>query len=514
MKIICTNCAVAVALAAIGTTLSSQAQQSSGGSTSSSDSHGWIGTETVTTPFGNFEFKNGYPTPAAANALLDQLTFNRAVEVYLTQIPAVAIIESRRGIRDFGAKRSNQVVIWETLMGPETLVLTANTETVYGMGFLDLKGDGATVVEAPPKMLGAAMDTLQRFLVDIGPLGPDKGKGGKYLFLPPGYTGEVPEGYFVVKSPTYSVNYFLRGFKVDGKTDQAVALMKQIKVYPLTQAANPPQMEFLNGSGQAIDTIHSDTITFFEMLSQLVNEEPAEVFTPLERFYMQAIGIEKGKAFTPDPKAKSLLSEAARTGAAMARANTYASPDPDTYYYNDRKWQYVGDVPYTFIRDGVAEVNRRAYVYYMALGNSPAMMSKNVGVGSYYLWTYKDAADGFLDGAKTYKLHIPANVPAKDFWSVLVYDSLSRSELKNGQKFPSVSQYSDPKMNADGSVDVFFSPEMPQGQEKNWIKTVPGKGWFPIFQFYGPLAPLFEKTWVLNDVEPVTPEATGGRALQ
>ena len=155
---------------------------------------------------------------------------------------------------------------------------------------------------------------LQRFLVDIGPLGPDKGKGGKYLFLPPGYKGEVPEGYFVVKSPTYSVSFGVRGFKVDGKTDQAVALMKQIKVYPLAKAADPPKMEFLNGSGKPIDTIHSDTITFFEMLAQLVDEEPAEVFTPLERFHMQAIGIEKGKPFNPDPKTKALLSEAARVG--------------------------------------------------------------------------------------------------------------------------------------------------------------------------------------------------------
>ena len=216
--------------------------------------------------------------------------------------------------------------------------------------------------------------------MDIGPLGPDKGKGGKYLFLPPGYTGEVPEGYFVVKSPTYSVNYFLRGFKVDGKTDQAVALMKQIKVYPLAKAADAPKMEFLNGSGKPIDTIHSDTITFFEMLSQLVNEEPAEVFTPLERFYMQAIGIEKDKPFNPDPKTKTLLSEAARAGAAMARANSFASRDPDTYYYPDRKWQYVGEVPYTWLKDGVLQVDRRAYVYYMALGNSPAMMAKNIGV--------------------------------------------------------------------------------------------------------------------------------------
>ena len=171
-------------------------------------------------------------------------------------------------------------------------------------------------------------------------------------------------------------------------------------------------MEFLNGSGQPIDTIHSDTISFFEMLSQLVNEEPADVFTPLERFYMQAIGIEKDKPFAPDAKTRALLAQAAHTAAAMARANSFASRDADTYFYPDRKWQYVGELPYTWLKDGVLQVDRRAYVYYMALGNSPGMMEKNVGVGSYYLWAYKDAAGNFLDGAKNYKLHIPANVPA------------------------------------------------------------------------------------------------------
>ncbi len=466
------------------------------------DAHGWIGTETVKTRLGSFEFKNGYPTPGAANALLEQLTFNRAVDVYLTQMPAVAIIESRRGLRDFGAKHPNQIVVWESLMDARTLLLTANTETVYAMGFLDLKGSGPTVVEAPPKMLGLAMDTLQRYLVDIGIAGPDKGVGGKYLFLPPGYTGAVPKGYFVVKSPTYSVNYGLRGFKVDGKTDQAVALMKQLKVYPLAQASTPPPMEFLDGSGKAIDTIHSDTITFFEMLAQLVNEEPADVFTPLERFYLSAIGIEKGKPFNPDAQHRALLSEAARTGAATARATSFASPARDTFFYPDRKWQFVGDVPYNFLKDGVLQVDRRAYVYYMALGNSPAMMAKNVGVGSYYLWAYRDRAGSYLDGAKTYTLHVPPNVPAKSFWSVLVYDSLSRSELQNGQPFPSVSTYSGPKINADGSVDIYFGPELPKGQEKNWIRTVPGKGWFPIFRFYGPLQPLYDKSWKLSDIEP------------
>ena len=470
-------------------------------SSTTTDRHGWINTEIVQTRFGAFEFKNGYPTLEAAAALFEQLTFNRAIEVYLTQIPAVAVIEQRRGMREFGARRANQVIVWETLMDAQTLLLTANTETVYALGFLDLNADGPTVVEAPPKMLGLAMDTLQRYLVDVGPLGPDKALGGKYLFLPPSYEGEVPDGYFVVRSPTYSVSYGLRGFMVDGKTDQAVALMKQIKVYPLEQAKNPPKMEFLNGSGQPIDTIHSDTITFFEQLAELVNEEPAEVFTPLERFYMQAIGIEKGKPFAPDANAKALLSEAARAAAAVARANSFASSDPATFYYADRRWQSVSDVPYTFMRGGVLQVDRRAFVYYMGLGNSPAMMAKNVGAGSQYLWTYRDADGDFLDGASAYRLHVPSTVPINNFWSVVVYDSLSRSELQNGQEFPSVSQYGDPTVSADGSVDIYFSPEMPQGQEKNWIRTVPGRGWFPIFRFYGPLEPFFDKTWKLNDIE-------------
>ena len=467
------------------------------------DHHGWLGTETIKTRFGDFEFRGGYPTTATADALQDQLKFNRAIEVYLMQIPAVAVIEQRRGLRDFGAKTAHQVIIWESLMDAKTLLLTPNTETVYAIGYLYLKDDGPTVLEAPPKMLGLAMDALQRFLVDIGPLGPDKGQGGKYLFLPPGYTGNVPEGYFVVKSPTYSVTYGVRGFLVDGKPDQAVALMKQIKVYPLAKVANPPQMEFLNGSGQPIDTVHSDNFSFFEALAQLVNEEPADVFTPLERFYMRSIGIEHGKPFNPDAKDKALLSEAVRVAAAMARANSYASTDRRTYFYHDRQWQYVGDVPYNNLKDGILEVDRRAYLYYMALGNSPAMMEKNVGVGSYYLWAYKDAAGHPLDGAKNYKLPIPANVPAKDFWSVLVYDALSRSELQNGQPFPSVSKYTGPKVNADGTVDVYFGPQMPAGQEKNWIRTVPGKGWFPIFRFYGPLQPLYDQTWKLPDLEEV-----------
>jgi hypothetical protein len=419
--------------------------------------HGWPNTETLKTRVGEFEFKNGYPTDDTAQRLRDLQTLNRATEVYLTQIMRVDETAWREGMRAFGSVKPQQVVIWEKLLDPQSLLLTSNAETVYAVAHLRLQDDGPTVVEAPPNMLGFLRDGLQRYLADIGPLGKDQGKGGKYLVLPPGFRGDAPDGYFVVQSPTHSVNLSLRGFQVNGKTDQAVGLMKQLEIYPLAETAAPPAMEFMNGSGRAIDTVFPDSFRFFELLAMLVNEEPVDIFDPLERSMMQAIGIEKGKAFNPDARLKALLSEAARLGGAMARANSYAS----TFgrFYPDRHWQGVPTgISYTFIEDGIPQVDTRNWLYYTAIGNSPAIMAKNVGQGSQYLWTYRDADGQYLDGARSYRLHIPPNIPAKAFWSVLVYDTLSRSQLQNGQPFPAVSSYTKPLVNADGSIDIDFGP--------------------------------------------------------
>src|SRR5262245_30754145 len=185
----------------------------------SAEKHGWLNNETLKTPFGDFEFKNGYLAGDSTQRLLDQLKLNRAVEVYLTQMMAVSAIATREGLREFGQTKSNQLVIWEQLMGPDTVWLTANTETVYAMGFLDLKAEGPIVVDAPPKMLGFLQDGWQRYLMDIGMVGPDKGAGGKFLVLPPDYKGEIPKGYFVAKSPTYSAMFAMRGFQTNGSTE-------------------------------------------------------------------------------------------------------------------------------------------------------------------------------------------------------------------------------------------------------------------------------------------------------
>jgi hypothetical protein len=128
------------------------------------------------------------------------------------------------------------------------------------------------------------------------------------------------------------------------------------------------------------------------------------------------------------------------------------------------------------------------------------MVEKHIGAGSQYLWTPRDASGAFLDGGKRYRLHIPPNIPAKNFWSIVAYDADSRSILRNGQSFPSVSTYTGPQMNADSSIDIYFSPEAASGKEKNWIQTMAGKGWFTLFRFYGPLEPFFDKTWKPDDI--------------
>jgi hypothetical protein len=417
------------------------------------EQHGWITTGRISTRFGDFDFDGGYPVGDSTARLLEQLTFNRAVEVYLTQLVPVSEIAQREGLRAFGARSPQQVVIWEQLMDSATLLLTANTETVYAMALLDLKTGGPTVVDAPARMLGLIQDGIQRYLVDIGPLGPDQGNGGKYLVLPPDHDGEVPEGFFVVRSPTYSALVALRGFQVDGSTEHAVHLIRGLQIYPLN--ADPrPAMEFLNGSRQPIDTVFPDDDRFFDLLAKLVDEEPAEIFEPLARSQMQAIGIGKQTVFAPDARMRELLGEAARAGSAVARANTFAPLS--TYFYPGKQWQGVGDLDYTFTVDEVPQIDARNNIYYMAIGNSPAMMEKHVGQGSQYLWTYHDSDAQFLQGDNEYRLHLPPGIPALNFWSVLVYDAISRSQAQTSQPLPSVSSYTNPTVNDDGSIDITF----------------------------------------------------------
>lgn len=468
------------------------------------EEHAWIGAETIKTRAGDIEFKNSYPAGDASQKLRDALVFNRAVEAYLVQMHGVSWYRVWKGIAEAGPAVPNQMVIWETLMDAQTLLLTGNTETVYGLCAIDLKRDGPVVIEAPAMMLGGVNDLWQKSIMDIGVTGVDKGKGGKLLLLPPDYTGSVPAGYLSGKASTYRVVLGVRGFQVDGKPDKAVALMKTTRVYSLSEAANPPAMTFVNGSHQEIDTIFSDNDQFFEDLAWMIEREPHDVLPSHERFQLAAIGIEKGKPFKPSAPRRKLLDEAAGFASAIARNNSFASDDPARLVYPDRVWEwaFIGGST-SWDSQGFVNTDRRAGFAYIAIGMSPAMVEKHIAAGSQYLWTPRDGSGAFLDGGKSYRLRIPADIPVKNFWSLVAYDADSRSILRNHQPFPSVSSYTNPESNSDGSIDVFFGPKARAGQEKNWIQTMPDKGWFVLFRFYGPLAPFFDKTWKPDDIEEV-----------
>ena len=263
-------------------------------------------------------------------------------------------------------------------------------------------------------------------------------------------------------------------------------------------------MTFVNGSHQEIDTIFSDNGKFFDDLAWMIEHEPHEVLPSHERFQLAAIGIEKGKPFKPDAQRRKLFDEAAQFASAIARNNSFASDDAARLVYPDRVWEwaFIGGSA-SWDSQGYINTDRRASFAYIAIGMSPAMVEKHIGAGSQYLWTPRDGSGAFLDGGKSYRLRIPANIPVKNFWSVVAYDADSRSILRNDQLFPSVSTYTNPGANADGSIDIYFGPKAPQAKETNWIQTTPGKGWFTLFRFYGPLEPFFDKTWKPDDIEQV-----------
>jgi len=458
--------------------------------------------EEFNTIIGDFVFEKGFPTAETTERLFQIRTTYRVMEVIQQNVFGASLYAMRKGYADFGAGKPNQVIVFKDLMDAKSEFLTANNTTVYAMTFLDLKADGPTVVEAPAGMLGFFNDMWMRYVGDVGNAGPDKGEGGKFLVLPPGYEGEVPEGYFTFESKTYGVWMALRAFLVDGKTDAANALYEDLKIYPLSEADSPEPTELVDGSGQEIQTVHSENYHLLEELGHLVEEEHPDALDGAQKFLLASVGIEFGKPFEPTPEEKAILEPAAMAGAALLRANMWNYVGDDKYIYEDRKWwnPFVGGV-YTFDPNGYLDYDAQAFFAAYATGVTPAMASKNVGVGSQYLCTHTDGEGIPLDGAKTYKLTVPADVPAKDFWSVVVYDSANRSMMATSQKFPALSSYDDLAQNEDGTVDLFFGPSAPEGKESNWVETDPEKGWTAIVRLYGPLEPFFDQTWKMNDFE-------------
>jgi hypothetical protein len=462
----------------------------------------------VETRVGTLEFFDGIPTEKTAALLYDNLDFLRGVETFLNGLPATSLEALRLGLAALGARNSSQVVIFDQLMDSNPLFLTGNTSTVYCVPFLDLKKDGPTVVEIPAGAgPGTVNDAFFRFVIDMGPPGPDRGKGGKYLILPPDYEGDAPEGYFTAKSTSWVNWVALRGFLVDGKPDAATKMWKEgLKIYPLAKAANPPKMEFISGSKKNFNTIHANDYQFFQELHTVIDREPIEMLDPELRGLFSSIGIQKGKPFASDARMKKLLTEAAAVANATSRTIFWYEREESAFLYEGSFWKrgfVAGNYEY-LVDEGMGgrNLDARTQFYYMATVNTPAMTWKLIGKGSQYAWGYLDVKGNYLDGGKTYKLNIPKDPPAEKFWSMVAYDPQTRSELQTSQPFPSKQSQRDKMIvNDNGSIDLYFGPKAPVGEEANWIQTVPGKGWFSVLRLYSPTEAWYDKTWRPGEIE-------------
>ena len=457
----------------------------------------------VKTRIGTLEFFDGLPNENTVKLLYDNLDFIRGVNAFLNFVPAASLESVRVGHKKYGVQNSNQVVIFESLMDSNPLWLTGNTDTVYASTFIDLRKNGLTVIEIPPGMgPGTVNDAYFRYIIDMGTPGPDKGKGGKYLLVPPDFKGEVPKGYYVAKTSSYINWLILRGFLKDGSTDYSVNLLKNgLKIYPYSTKDNPEKMEFIDVSGLPVNTIHANNYMFFEELNDVIQREPVDFISPELRGILSSIGMEKGKSFSPDERLKNILTDSVAVANGTARSLAFSPREKDAYIYPDLYWQtaFVGN-DYRWLKDngtGGRFLDARTLYFYIATVNTPAMQAKIPGVGSQYAYLAVDESKNYLHGSKKYKLTLPANIPAKDFWSIVVYDPQTRSELQTSQPFPSKNnkRNTDLKFNSDGSIDLFFSPEAPDKMKSNWIQTVPNKGWFLLLRLYGPTNAYFDQTW-------------------
>ena len=453
----------------------------------------------VPSPLGDLHFFDGVPTLESVDTIYDLLDLVRGIEVYLNTIPGASLVAMRTGFRSVGLDSAGVLGYTAPRANSGSFFLTANTETTYGSMFLDLKADGPTVIENPPNSLCVLDDFWFRYVADLGLAGPDQGAGGKYLILPPGYDGDKPSGYFTYRSPTFTNWLVVRAL---GGVEDIV----KTRVYPLAQAADPPQMTYLNIADKTQNTVHANDFSFYEEINTLIQEEPAEALDPERAGQCAAIGIVKGQPFEPDERMRRILSQAAPLAAAAARAITYKPRDPAAYLYPGGTWlsAFIGG-SYEFLRNHARLLDARAQFHYFATVITPAMAAATVGTGSAYAYTAMDANGDWLDGGQTYRLTLPAGIPAKNFWSVDLYDTQTRSLLETDNPHPSVMSLGDTvQANDDGSTSLYFGPAAPEGKQSNWVQTVSGKSWFIMLRLYGPLASWFDKTWRPGEIEPVS----------
>ena len=431
----------------------------------------------------------------------------RAVEAVIWGMPLVNSDAMRQAfLRDVGTKY-NDICYFSKPANWKFQVTTPNASTHYVYCNFNLK-DGPVVLEVPAPagagLLGAVIDAWDVTTVGVGPEDENKGQAAKYLLLPPDFDGDVPAGYIVAKFPTYNGYYLLRSIPA-GSTEADVAaaltLVKKLRTYPLAQASNPPEQRFVDIYDKKFEGIPAFDESFFVSLNRMVQEEPVQQRDLVAMGMLQSIGIEKGKEFKPDAATNQILKAAAQEQLAVFVEGMKSFGEQ---WWADRRWKLPDKrgvkTNFSYVTDAAIDVDARGLSNFAAFG-----FPKRVGQGGsiVYIIAFADGGGEPILGEHTYKLHVPPNVPAKQYWSVIAYDSLTNAFIRESPVVGLDSYSRTMKRNADGSVDIYFGPKAPAGRESNWIYTAPGRSWFAGFRLYDPDKPFFEKAWKLPDLEEV-----------
>lgn len=460
---------------------------------------GTASAQPIDTRIGKLQLENGYPSQAALKTLYDEMDFQRATQAYLWGLPAVGFHGLHLAhLNVFGAK-DGEIVLYQTLKDKAGM-LTPNLTTLYAMSFWNMAEKGPLVVDVPAgATAGGVLDIWQRPVTDMGQTGPDKGKGGKYLILPPGSKAVQAPGYIVMRSPTNQVWFATRGLAADRA--EAEATVRKHRLYAWADRAGPGVTKYIPVGGKDWASQQPNDLTYWQQLKAVLEPEPPEARDGYFLAMLRSLGIEKGKPFSPDDRARKILADAAISGDLMARAIAYDKRFPETRVWPGAHWEYSNMVTLDQQTRTFSQLDERVSWFYEAIGNSVGMQGKTLGFGQVYLETAKDQAGAWLDGGKSYRLRVPPNAPVKQFWSFTLYDNLTRGPLLSPQGAADISSRKEGlERNSDGSVDLFFGPTKPMGSNANFVQTVPGKGWFTYFRLYGPTEAYFNKQWALPDI--------------
>jgi hypothetical protein len=438
-----------------------------------------------------------------------QIMVQRATQTAIWAMPGVALVDFVKATkRDLGGKQ-NDVVYLTKPFDSKHGFLTANDVTAYGWGNIST-AKGPVVIEVPAatdkvSYFGSIVNAWQQPLEDIGPAGADKGKGGKYLILTPDYKGDIPKGYIPIKSDTTELGFSFRPRLYNGATDADAAEYAQtIRIYYLSEAKNPPATTFLDATNTPYGSLPIYDHTYFQDINQLVQNNPVRRQDKAMIALLKDLGIEKGKPFNPNDVQKRAMNEGLKLAYAKMQTDFITEGRILLPLWKGKNqwmmWNFAKGQPqlgFPFENDDMLLIDERADAYFYV-----TYLPKYLGGGTFYLTGIRDSQGELFNGKDTYKLNVPKDTPAKDFWSVIVYSMESKGFVLNAPRVGLSSRNADTmKMNKDGSYDVYFSPKAPKGHEENWIPT--GEDFFLLFRLYGPESKTFYKTWSLGDLEKI-----------